>query len=302
MRAVIGSVVRRLSTTYPGRLIQAYLASQAGNYASGLAFTAFLSMFPLIVGLLAILGLVTSDPSVRSQFLNGALANFFPSDPHTQQTLADALDGVRRNSGLFGAIGIAGFLWSGSSLFTTMEYALGRMLGSGQRDFLRQRGMALVMTLLFAVSVAVTIGLNSSLALLGSVPHVQPLLGLLVWMLFMAAVYRFVPNRTYRLRQMWPGVVLAATLMEALSLVWTPFAALSHNFSTYGTTFALFFLLASWLYFLSQFILLGAVAIRMHAGAPAVPGLLATPQPTPLETEATHAADRFRHSSSAAAA
>ena len=302
MRAMIGAVVTWLSRTYPGRLIQAYMASQAGNYASGLAFTAFLSMFPLIVGLLAILGLVTSDPAVRSTFLTSALNNFFPSDTNTQQTITQALDGVRHNSGLFGAIGIAGFLWSGSSLFTTMEYALGRMLGSRQRDFLRQRGMALVMTLLFAVSVAVTIGLNSSLALLGSVPHIQPLLGLVVWLLFMASVYRFVPNRTHRARHIWPGVVLAATLMEALSLVWTPFAALSHNFNTYGTTFALFFLLASWLYFLAQFILLGAVAIRMHAGAPEVPGLLATRQPAPLETEATHAADQFsRHASNAAA-
>jgi len=280
MRAFIGSAAHGLARTYPGRLIRAYMASQAGNYAAGLAFTAFLSMFPLIVGLLAILGLVTSDPAVRDQFLNGALSNFFPSDASTQKTLAAALDGVRHNSGLLGAIGIAGFLWGGSNLFATMEYALGRMLGSRQRDFLRQRAMALVMTLLFALSVALSIGLNSSLALLGSVPHVQPLLGLLVWMVFMAAVYRIVPNRTYRLRRMWPGILLAAALMEALSLLWTPFAALSHGFNTYGTALALFFLLASWLYFLSQFILLGAVAIRMHAGAPEVPGLLGTPQPT----------------------
>ena len=280
MRAFIGAAVRRLSTTYPGRLLQAYMASQAGNYAAGLAFTAFLSMFPLIVGLLAILGLVTSDPAVRDQFLNGALSHFFPSDPSTQKTLAAALDGVRHNSGVLGAVGIAGFLWGGGNLFASMEYALGRMLGSRQRGFPRQRAMALVMTLLFAVSVALSIGLNSSLALVGSVPQVQPLLGFLVWMVFMAAVYRFVPNRTYRLRQMWPGIVLASALMEALSLLWTPFAALSHGFNTYGTAFALFFLLATWLYFLSQFILLGAVAIRMHAGAPQAPGLLATPQPS----------------------
>jgi hypothetical protein len=40
---------------------------------------------------------------------------------------------------------------------------------------------------------------------------------------------------------------------------------------------ALFFLLASWLYFLAEFILLGAAANHMHAGDPDVPGLLGEP-------------------------
>ena len=40
-------------------------------------------------------------------------------------------------------------------------------------------------------------------------------------------------------------------------------------------SFALVFLLASWLYFLAEFILLGAVANRMHDGEPDARGLLA---------------------------
>lgn len=290
MRAALGRVVKRVAGTYPGRLIQAYGQSQAGNYASGLAFTSFVSMFPLILGLLAILGLATDSPSVRAQFLNATLT-FFPGNAHS--ALTSALDGVRHNSGIFGVIGIVGFLWSGSSLFTSMEYALGRMVGARQRDFLRQRAMALVMTLLFAVVVVATIFVNGALALLASVPRLEPVLGLVIWLTFMAAVYRFVPNRTYRLRQMWPGLVLAATLTEGLSLLWPLYTGLSHGFNTYGSAFALFFVLAAWLYFLAQFILLGAVANRMRAGIPHTRGLIASHDPLPLETEATHAADHF---------
>ena len=284
--------LERLSRSYPLRLVRAYLSSQAGHLASGLAFTAFMSMFPLIVGLLAVVGLVTHDATVRDQFLHNALGSFFPGDPATQQTIAHALDGVRQNTGLFGAIGIAGFVWGGTNLFTAMEYALGRVVGARQRDFVRQRAMALVMTCVFAVCVVATIGLNSSVALLHSVPDVEPVLGLLAWLLYFAATYRIVPNRTYRLRSTWPGIVVGGVLMEALSLLWTPFAGLSHNFNTYGTAFALFFLLATWQFFLAQFILLGAVAIRMHAAAPTEPGLFGSPHPLPLRTEATDAADR----------
>ena len=48
----------------------------------------------------------------------------------------------------------------------------------------------------------------------------------------------------------------------------------SKGSSTYGAVFALVFLLASWLYFLAEFILLGAVANRMHDGEPDARGLL----------------------------
>jgi len=281
--------VSRLARTYPGRLIQAYGASQAGNYASGLAFTAFISMFPLILGMLAILGIATQSPQARSSFLNAVLT-FFPAD--ARSTLIGTLDVVRQHSGLLGVIGIVGLLWSGSSLFVSMEFALGRMVGARQRDFLRQRAMTLLMTIVFVVAIVATIFVNSALSVVNGVAVLGPIAGLLVWAAFMAAVYRLVPNRTYRLKEMWPGVVLAATLMEVLTLLWPLYTNLAHGFSTYGQTFALFFVLATWLYFLAQFILLGAVANRMHAGQPHARGLIPAPEPAPLETDATRAADQ----------
>src|SRR5438105_122570 len=284
MRSMLQRIAGRVAGSYPGRVVQVFGRSHAGQYASGLAFISFVSMFPLILGLLAILGLATSDPSARAQFLNTTLA-FFPPDAHKDITAA--LDGVRHNSGALGVIGIIGLLWSGSSLFAGMEYALGDMIGARQRDFLRQRAMTLVMTLIFAVAVVAAIFVNSALAILGSVPALEPVVGFAIWLAFMAAVYRFVPNRTYRLRQMWPGAVLAALLTEGLSLLWPLYGRLSHGFNTYGLTFALFFLLAAWLYFLAQFILLGAVVHRMHAGVPDVRGLIGQRQPRPLTTDAT---------------
>ncbi len=271
MKRRITSIAAWSGKTYPGRLIRAFGSSQAGNYASGLAFNAFLSMFPLILGLLAILGFATQAASTRDHVLN-AILGFFPGTAHT--SLVAEFDQIKRHSGLLGIIGVAGLLWSGSSLFTAMEFALGKVIGARQRSFFRQRAMALAMTILFVVSLVVTVGVNSLIAIPGMVWFFEPLAGLLVWFAFMLAVYRLVPNRTYRVAHLWPGVVIAGTAMEVLTLLWPTYATLSHNFSTYGTLLALFFVLASWLYFLAEFILLGAVANRMHAGEPEVRGLL----------------------------
>ena len=288
--SLLKSVLDWLLNTYPGRLIQAFAGSQAGNYASGLAFTAFVSTFPLILGLVSILGLVTSAPDVRAHFLTGALS-VFPAD--ARSAAITALDGIRDHSGLFGAIAIIGSLWSGSSLFTSMEFALGQMMGARQRGFLRQRLMTLVMTAIYVVGVVAAVGLNALGSLASGIPQLAPVLGLVVWFALMTAIYRLVPNRTYRLRDSWPGVVAAALLMETLTLLWPLYTGLTHGFNTYGAAFALFFLLAAWLYFFAVFSLLGAVAIRMHAGPPSVRGLIADREPAPLVTDATIAADRL---------
>jgi membrane protein len=260
--------------TYPGRLIAAFGSSQAGNYASGLAFNAFLSMFPLILGLLAIVGFATQTASTRTTVLS-AILGFFPQSAHDE--LVKTFTGVQQHSGLFGIIGVVGLLWSGSSLFTSMEFSLGIIIGARQRSFPRQRGMALAMTILFVVSLVASIGVNALIALPGVVWFFEPLIGLLVWFTFMLAVYRLVPNRTYQVAELWPGAVIAGIAMEILTLLWPLYAKLSHNFSTYGSALALFFVLASWLYFLAVFILLGAVANRMHAGEPDARGLLGEP-------------------------
>jgi membrane protein len=271
VKRLISSIATWAGATYPARLVSAFGSSQAGNYASGLAFNAFLSMFPLILGLLAILGFATQAASTRIAVLN-AILGFFPTSAHDE--LVKSFTGVQQNSGLFGIVGLVGLLWSGGSLFTSMEFSLGMIIGARQRSFLRQRAMALAMTILFVVSLVTTVGINSLIALPGVVKFVEPLIGLVVWFVFMLAVYRLVPNRTHRVAELWPGVLIAGVAMEILTLLWPLYAGLTHNFSTYGSALALFFVLATWLYFLAEFILLGAVANRLHAGEPDARGLL----------------------------
>jgi membrane protein len=267
----IGSIVTWVGHTYPGRLIGEFGSTQAGNYASGLAFNAFLSMFPLILGLLAILGLATQSASAQHSVLTAILA-FFPRSAAPE--LESAFASVRHYSGLFGIVGVLGLLWSGSSLFTSMEFSLGMVIGARQRSFFRQRAMALVMTILFVVSLVLTVGVNSLINIGGLGWLFEPVVGLIVWLAFMLAVYRLVPNHTYRVRESWPGVLIAGTAMEILTLLWPFYTHIARGFSTYGAALALFFLLASWLYFLAEFILLGAAANHMHVGEPDVRGLL----------------------------
>ncbi len=87
---------------------------------------------------------------MQTKLYNG-IVSVFPSDAH--QEILSALTGVRHNAGILGIVSIVGLLWSGTSLFASMEFALTMIFGTHQRDTLRQRLMGLVMVLVFIAAV-----------------------------------------------------------------------------------------------------------------------------------------------------
>jgi membrane protein len=268
----------------PARVLMAYGESQAGNYALAVAFAGFMSMFPMILGALSLIGLAIRDPQTEMHFQQLVL-QVFPSS--AQPELHSALRGVKRSAGWLGLVSLGGLIWSASSIFATMEFALTQIFGTKQRDMLRQRLMGLIMMLVLVVAIVVTVLINSLAAFIP--PRVFGLsiwfvtwaisfiAGALVMVGLLLALYRFVPNRTFRLREVLPGALLAGVLIEALSLAFPLYARFAGGFNTYGAQFGLFFLLATWFYLLSQLVLLGAVYNRFRMGEPAHLGLVASP-------------------------
>jgi membrane protein len=277
LRARAQALVERAQKTLPARVLTAYGESQASNYALALAFAGFMSMFPMILGALSIIGLAIRDPATEAHFQT-LVVQAFPYS--AQPELLKALEGVKRSAGWLGLLSIGGLLWSASSIFATMEFALTEIFGTHQRDMLRQRLMGLVMMVVLIIAIVLTVGVNA-LAALVPVPLVGAVIsfavGSLLMILLLIALYRFVPNRTFRVGDVIPGALLAGVFIEAVSLVFPLYARIAGGFNTYGAQFALFFLLATWFYLLSQLILLGAVYNKFRLGAPATRGLIASP-------------------------
>ena len=279
-------MLKRITSSRPFQVIGAYGTAQGGNYAAGLAFNAFQAMFPLILGMLSIVGLAVHDPGTEKTLYDG-IVSVFPQD--AQNDILQALEGVKHNAGILGIVAIVGLLWSGTSFFASMEFALTRIFDTKQRDMLRQRLMGLVMLIVFLLALLLTVTANSAAAANPGAGVLGVVVGAVILVALMTAIYRFVPNRTFALREIWPGALLAGVLIEVFSGVFPLYAKLSKGFGTYGQQFALFFLLATWLSFLSQFILVGAVFNKMRLGTPRDEGIVASsaaesrPQRDPAE-------------------
>jgi len=267
--------VRKLISSWlPVRVLIAYGESQAGNYALALAFSCMLAMFPLVLGVLSLVGFAIRDPATEAK-AQTLIIKLFPGAAQPQ--LLDALVGVKRSAGWMGMLSVAGLLWSAGSIFSTMEFAFTQIFGTRQRDMVRQKLMGLVMMFLLVVAVGVTVAANAVAALFplawvsGFVVGSAVMVGLLVML------YRFVPNRTFEVRDVVPGAMLAGILIEVFSLGFPLYVRLAGGFNTYGAQFGLFFLLAAWFYVVSELILLGAVYNRFRLGQPTAKGLVASP-------------------------
>jgi membrane protein len=291
-------MLKHITSWRPVQVVMAYGQSQGGNYAAGLAFNAFLAMFPLILGMLAIVGFALNNPGTQNTIYRD-IVSIFPGD--APRPILQALKSVHHNAGLLGILSIVGLLWSGTSLFASMEFALTTIFGTTQRDMLRQRAMGLVMVLVFIAAVLFVVGANSALAASPGLGVIGTIAGAIALVALMIAIYRFVPNRTFALKDVWPGAVLAGVLVEVFSLLFPLYAKVSNGFGAYGRQFALFFLLAAWLGFMSQFILIGAVYNKLRLGVPQREGLIASPAANSRDHRDPHAVIEAHRARSASA-
>jgi membrane protein len=267
-------MISRIQGWTPIRVLAAYGESQTSNYASALAFTCMLSMFPLILGILSLIGFAIRDPGTEAR-AEGLIINVFPGTAQPQ--LLDALRGVRQSAGWLGLLSLVGLLWGASSIFSTMEFALSQIFGTKQRDMVRQKLMGLVMMVLLVIGVGITVAANALAALFPFAWITGFIIGSAVMVGLLSLLYRFVPNRTFVMRDVIPGAILAGILIEVFSLGFPLYARLAGGFNTYGAQFGLFFLLAAWFYVVSELILFGAVFNQFRLGQPAARGLIASP-------------------------
>jgi membrane protein len=267
-------MVRRARSWLPVRVLSAYASSRAGYYAAALAFAGFLAMFPMMLGIVAIIGLLIRDPAAEASIQN-LLSQLFPNNAQPQ--MLEALRGVKQSAGWLGFVSLGGLIWSAGGIFSTMEFALTEIFGTKQRDMLRQKAMGLVMMLLLLVAVGATIGANAIAALFPMAWVTSLVVGAAVMVTMLVLLYRFVPNRTFTLGQVLPGALMAGVLIEVLSLGFPIYQRVSSGFNAYGAQFGLYFVLAAWLYLLSQALLLGAVYNQFRLGEPTRKGLIASP-------------------------
>src|SRR6266567_7459814 len=173
----------RLRGSRPGQFFSKLLQDEAPNLAALLAWGMLSTLLPLLLGILAVAGLLLRDPQRLDQIYSLLLASI-PQE--AAQPIHSALDNVRATAGAAGLISVVLLLYNGSRLFATMQTVFNRAYYVDNRNFLLANAVAvlmlLVITLLLLIS-TVAIGAGSLLggasdAVLESLPFQVPGRGL----------------------------------------------------------------------------------------------------------------------------
>jgi membrane protein len=222
----------------------------AGNLAALIAYYGFLSLFPLLLLAVAILGFVLqNDPGARATVINSGLKEI----PIFGNSLlhGDHL----RGSGVGLVVGAAGSLLAGLGVSVVVQNTFNQVHGVPHKrrpNFFqaRIRGIWLLVTLglLQIVSTGVT-GLVSS-GFGGVVLAVAGIAASLACdvLLFFAA-FRLLTDRRITTRELWPGIAMASIGWEILQTVGGLYVnhILRGAAATYGT-FATVIGLLAWLF------------------------------------------------------
>jgi membrane protein len=242
--------------------VRKFLDDRAANLAALIAFYAFFSVFPLLLALVSVLGFVLDDdPALREDIVDSTLAQM----PVLGSQIAGAAEPLT-GSGIALAVGIAGALWAGLGV----TVALGRAFEViwdvprlHQRNGLvaRVRGLAIIGVLAVVIGAATAI---TALSLGGGAGGT--VLGFLVDAAVLLAVFWLYTARPLRLRDLLPGVALAALGVVALQSIagWYFEHAVDRAGDTYGA-FAFVIGLLSWFLLLAQLLLIaGELNVVVH--------------------------------------
>ncbi len=190
---------------------------QSSKDAWLLAFFTFLSIFPLLLAAVTILGIVLQDnDDLRQRILNGAMAEIPVLGDDLQSP--DAISG-----GLWSVVlGLGGALWSSGKAFVGLQTALDdtwELPLDGRASMPAQRGRALLGVAIIGASQVGSIVIASiiSEANLPVVSNIA-LVGatVVINIAVIAAMYRFLTSYETTWSDVWPGAIAAGIVFTLL--------------------------------------------------------------------------------------
>lgn len=250
-------------------------ADNVTGEAAKVAYYFFLSLWPLLLGLLALTGLFGGEPAF--EWIMGWIEAAMPGEPTrflerfvreiTQEKRPDML-----------SLGIILTFWSGSNIFTSLADGLNAMYDVVERRSWWKRRL-LAVGLLVCTSVLLTAGASAVLAgaeVLAGLglaeewnvarwPLAYALLTAMTWL-----VYYYLPDRDQRMsiRYLTIGALVGTGLWLVVTTLFRLYVA---NWGSYGRTYGLvggILVLLLWLYLTAFSILFGGeVAVSLEQGA-----------------------------------
>ena len=212
--------------------------------AAAISFFALFSIFPIAILCVAALGIVTSDITARREVVDFLLDRFPLTEDDGRRELEYAMLRVTREVTGFGLLGAVTLVFAASNVMGSLRHALNAAFRvNDDRPPAQAKLWDLLMVAVFGVLVTVSFGLTlidslveeTDSGVLNVLQQAGRFTPLIIAIVVFAGIFKLVPARRRSLRDLWPGIVVAAVGYELAKL---GFTAYLENFADYGAVYA----------------------------------------------------------------
>jgi YihY family inner membrane protein len=251
---------RHVLLAFPVGVVKKYGDDEAGKHAALLAYYGFMSLFPLLLVFVTLLGYALANNRELQERVIDTLIGQFPVFGTQIEDSVTTIQG----SGVGLVVGIVGTLWGGLGITQSAQDAMNAVWNIPRKDrpnywFRLARGLGsllLLVVFVFAATALAQLGRIGS----GTAGRVLPFAGsLLLNLLLLVALFQVLTGMWVPWRRLLPGAVCGAvgwTALQALG-VYIVDRQLEQANLIYGV-FAVVIVLLSWLYLSAQLLLYAA--------------------------------------------
>lgn len=260
---------------------QGWNKHDAPKIGASLAYYTILSLAPLVIFVIGLVGLVLGQGEARDSLLSQVRDLIGPDGARVVKGMIEQARQPAHGA-IATALGFITLLLGASGVFGELRDALNTMWdvkrseSGGIWAMVRQRFLSFGMVLGIGFLLLVSLILSAAVSIIGkffssvlpipeSVLHLINLaVSLLVGTILFAAIYRFLPDRKIAWRDLWVGAFVTAILFDVGKLLIGLYLGKASVGSAYGAAGSLVIVLV-WVYYSAQVFLFGAEFTHVYA-------------------------------------
>ena len=250
--------------------ISHFMANRPVEMAGTTAYFAIFSMVPIIIIIVAVFGIVTGDETIRDKLFE-ELGRLMGKDNTAVLENAIKNYNLSENSTTGTVIGLAFFLVSATTLFSSMQRSINFIWRVKSRSNLKMSALSLIKSRILSFGVILSLGfvllvsliIDALIAVIKEflVTQFNPdflflaqltnfIVSLAAISLVVALIYKFLPDVKVKWSASWFGAVFTAVLLVAGKLGISLFIGNSNMGQVYGAASSIVVILI-WIYFAS---------------------------------------------------
>ena len=251
--------------------------SEGLTHAASIAYYALLSLFPIVLLALAILGNLTSNAAERDAVVRFIFRYF----PRQFDFITGQVDALAQSPFTFGFWGIAALVWASLGVFNAVTSAVNHAWAvEKKRSFLGHRLIGFLMMISAGLILMAGLVIASMVRLaqtrLNEVfvrsPWLDWLSGLaasyVATMLLIgcvALIFYFIPNTKVRFRDVWPGAILVGVLWRVAFLLFSWYASDLATWNVIHGSIAAVVVFLLWIYISAVILIYGVEMTASYA-------------------------------------